>query len=386
MNERRHVVCSRLSLGAVVAGAALVALSAAILWTMAAGADVGSSPRAPAPAQGEISGAVTYVGAVTGTHLIWVGAFTTTLGGPPVAAVHLNGPGQYALTVEAGAYHVYAGMDADDSGGEPDPAVDPIGGYGGNPVTVAAGATVGGVDIVLRDPGVGAGSISGRVSYTGQVTQTHNVVVIVIRPGEQQPAYAAVIFGAGPYTVSNVADGIYAVAAFMDLGDDMGPPQPGEPFAWYDPNGDGQPDFATLSGGVAVTGINIALHDPTPPAAGSIAGQVSYAGRITGTHTIIVFVARQGEQGPPAYHAILAGPGAYTVTNVAAGDYMVGAYMDLDGDMAAPEPDEPLAFYDANADRQPDPVTVHGGPVTGIDIALSDPIRRIYLPLALRKS
>ncbi|MBM4457273.1 MAG: hypothetical protein FJ011_05820 [Chloroflexi bacterium] len=385
MNERRYMVGSRLSLGAVVAGAALIALGAAILWTMAAGADVGSSPQAPALTHGEISGAVSYVGAVTGAHLIWVGAFTTTLGGPPVAAIQMNGPGPYTLTVEAGTYHVYAGMDADDSGGDPDPSVDPIGGYGGNPVTVAAGATVGGVDIALRDPGVGAGSISGRVSYTGQVTLTHNVVVIVIRPGEQQPAYAAVIFGAGPYTVSNVADGIYAVAAFMDLGDDMGPPQPDEPFAWYDPNGDGQPDFVTVVGGSAVGGINIALHDPVAPATGSIAGQVSYAGRITGTHTIIVFVARQGEQGPPAYHAILAGPGAYTVTNVAAGDYMVGAYMDLDGDMAAPEPDEPLAFYDANADRQPDPVTVHGDPVTGIDIALSDPIRR-YLPLTLRKS
>jgi len=60
--------------------------------------------------------------------------------------------------------------------------------------------------------------------------------------------------------------------------------------------------------------------------------------------------------------------------------------MDLDGDMAAPEPDEPLAFYDPNGDHQPDLVTVHGGPVTGIDIALSDPVQRFYLPLALRKS
>jgi hypothetical protein len=376
----------RASLAVIVAGMALAALGGALLWASAAGADVGSPASPPVAATGTIRGAISYVGAVTGTHLVWVGAFTTTQGGPPAYGVQMNGPGPYTLTVEAGVYHVYAGMDADDSGNEPNPPADPIGGYGGNPITVTAGATVSGVDIVLRDAGAGVGSIAGQVSYTGQITQPHNVIVIVIRPGEQQPTYATVIVGAGPYTVGNVADGVYAVAAFMDLGDDMGPPQPDEPFAWYDPNGDGQPDFVTVVGGAAVTGINIALRDPTPPATGSIAGRISYTGRITGTHTIIVFVARQGEQGPPAYHAILAGPGAYTVTNVADGNYVVGAYMDLDGDMAAPEPDEPLAFYDPNGDHQPDLVTVHGGPVTGIDIALSDPVQRFYLPLALRKS
>ncbi len=230
----------------------------------------------------------------------------------------------------------------------------------------------------------GVGSISGQVTYTGQVTTLHNIAVIVIRQGEQQPAYNAVIAGAGPYTVGNVADGAYTVAAFMDLGDDMGPPQPGEPFAWHDPGGDGQPDVVTVTGGNAVTGINIALHDPAPPANGSIAGQVSYAGRITDTHTIIVFVARQGANDPPAYNAILTGPGLYTITGVADGVYSVGAYMDLDADMAPPEPDEPFAYRDLDGDRQPDPVPVNGGPVTGIDIALRDPARRTYLPLIIK--
>jgi hypothetical protein len=141
----------------------------------------------------------------------------------------------------------------------------------------------------------------------------------------------------------------------------------------------------TVIGGNPVAEVNITLRDPAPPAPGSISGRVSYTGRITGTHNVIVFVGRQGEQGPPAYVAILAGPGPYTVTNVADGVYVVGAYMDVDGDMAAPEPDEPLAWYDPGGDRQPDSVTVHGGPVTGIEIALSDPTRRAYLPLVWKK-
>ncbi len=67
--------------------------------------------------------------------------------------------------------------------------------------------------------------------------------------------------GAGPYTISNVADGNYLLVAFMDTGDDMGPPQPGEPLGWYDPGGDGSPDVVTVSGGAHLTGIDIILRD-----------------------------------------------------------------------------------------------------------------------------
>jgi hypothetical protein len=87
MVERGNSLHCRLSLAAAITGMALAALTAALLGAMAVGADAGSSPRTPALATGSISGAVSYVGAVTGTHLVWVGAFTTTLGGPPVAAV-----------------------------------------------------------------------------------------------------------------------------------------------------------------------------------------------------------------------------------------------------------------------------------------------------------
>jgi hypothetical protein len=260
------------SLIALVVGLTLAVVGGLTAW--AAGAaepalpSTGTEPQPPQTlaAPGVITGTITYAGTVTGTHLVWAGAFTTTLGGPPAFSTTRSGPGPYTITVAAGVYHIYAGMDADDSGGPPDPAVDPMGTYAHNPVTVTDGALITGVDIVLLDPApppTGTGSIRGAISYTGHVTAAHNVIIFASRQGEAgPPAYATVIPGPGPYTITNVADYTYTVGAFMDLGDDMGPPQPGEPFGWYDPAGDGWPDPVIVSGGNPATGVNITLHDP----------------------------------------------------------------------------------------------------------------------------
>ena len=51
------------------------------------------------------------------------------------------------------------------------------------------------------------------------------------------------------------------VAAFMDRDGDMGSREPDEPMGWYDPGGDGNPDPVIVSGGGAVTGIDITLRD-----------------------------------------------------------------------------------------------------------------------------
>lgn len=210
-----------------------------------------------------ISGDIAYAGAVTGTHMVWVGAFTTTLGGPPAFSMTRSGPGPYTLTLAAGVYHLYAGMDADDSGGAPDPAIDPLGGYALNPLTVTAGAVITAVDILLTDPSPpAAGSISGRIAYSGVITGTHHIVIFAGRQGDPgPPAQAAVITGTGVYTIAHVPDGDYLVGAFIDLGGDMGPPQPDEPFGWYDPTGDGEADAVAIREGSAATGIDITLRD-----------------------------------------------------------------------------------------------------------------------------
>lgn len=238
----------------------LLALLAAVVAARPASPPAEASRRASLAL---ISGDIAYAGAVTGTHMVWAGAFTTTLGGPPAFAMTRSGPGPYTLTVAAGVYHLYAGMDADDSGGAPDPAIDPLGGYALNPLTVTAGAAITAVDILLADPSPpAAGSISGRIAYSGVITGTHNIVIFAGRQGDPgPPAHAAVIAGTGVYAIAHVPDGDYLVGAFIDLGGDMGPPQPDEPFGWYDPTGDGQPDAVAIRAGGAATGIDITLRD-----------------------------------------------------------------------------------------------------------------------------
>ncbi len=213
---------------------------------------------------GTITGAIGYSGAVTGTHLMWAAAFTSAQEGPPLYSYNRMGPGPFTLTVAApDVYYISAGMDADDSGGAPNPPIDPVADYAGNPVTVGAGGTVSNVNIMLADT-VPAGSISGTISYTGAVSSAHNVVVMAQRLGDPPgpPAYSTVIFGPGPYTITNVTQYTYTVSAFLDRGDDMGAPQPNEPLGVYDPSGTGTAAPVVVSGSATVTGIDIMLLDP----------------------------------------------------------------------------------------------------------------------------
>jgi len=142
----------KVGLTAFVAVLLLAAMGMAVAWAAGAEGQAMSHPRRPRGAEfrqatGTIVGTVSYSGVIPGTHLVWVGAFRGQEG-PPLFAAHLDGPGSYTLTVEAGIYDIHAGMDADDSGGAPDPGIDPMGSYARNPVIVAAGATLTGVDII----------------------------------------------------------------------------------------------------------------------------------------------------------------------------------------------------------------------------------------------
>jgi hypothetical protein len=366
----------RAGLAILIALLAPTVLSIALAW-----APVDNS-SAPADSTGAISGTVIYAGHVTGTHMIWVGAFTPTQNGPPVASVTLGGPGPYTMTsVPAGVYNIMAGLDVTDTDGPPNPSIDPMGAFAHNPVTVTAGGMITNIDITLLDPATG--SVSGWITYTGHITTPNNVIVYASRAGEQgPPAYHAIISGPGPYTITNMAAYTYTVAAYMDLGNDMQPPQPDEPFGWYDLGNDNVPDQIVVGSG-PITDINITLRDPTPPS-GSIAGRTSYAGAITGTHNIVILASRWGEQGPPAYFTVTYGTGPYTISQVADYTYTLAAFMDRDGDMGQPKPDEPVGWYDPNGDKSPDPVIVVGGvAVTDINIALRDPYA-VYLPVMLR--
>jgi hypothetical protein len=266
MNGKRFFFY-RISLIFLSIGLALMSVSVIVVLADGSGPrsiTISNNGRPSAP--GSVSGEVFYTGTITGTHLVWIGAFTSTQGGPPVFSVMRDGPGPYTLAdIAEGVYYIKAGMDADDSGGQPDPAVDPMGSYLNNPITITDGVVITGVDITLVDPTpppTGTGSILGWISYTGPITPSHQIIIFATRLGDQSPSYSTVISSAGAYTITNVAAYTYTVGAFMDLDDDMGPPEPDEPFGWYDPLGDGVPDPVVVYDSLPSLGIDIILLDP----------------------------------------------------------------------------------------------------------------------------
>ena len=109
----------------------------------------GKSPNAP----GTITGTVTYTGTITGTHMVWIGAFTSTQGVPPAFSVIATVLDLiHWLMLPKGSTTSWLAWTLMNSGGPPDPNIDPIGLYPNNPVTVTNSALITGVDIALYDP------------------------------------------------------------------------------------------------------------------------------------------------------------------------------------------------------------------------------------------
>ena len=106
-----------------------------------------------------------------------------------------------------------------------------------------------------------ARTISGRITYEGTVQPLHQIVIVANRQGEQAPAYSTILRQPGPYSIPNVTDASYTLIAFMDLGDDMGPPGANEPYGTYDANADGKPDEVVIKDGKGLAGVDIAVRD-----------------------------------------------------------------------------------------------------------------------------
>ncbi len=119
-----------------------------------------------------------------------------------------------------------------------------------------------------------SGSISGTVTYYGGITGTHEIAVGARLGSPSGPRVAGIrIPGPGSFTLGSLEDGTYYVGVHLDADDSGGPPADWEPWAWYDPDRDGQPDPVVISGGQAVTGVDIAIGGPWLPLGGpTIAG------------------------------------------------------------------------------------------------------------------
>jgi predicted outer membrane repeat protein len=103
------------------------------------------------------------------------------------------------------------------------------------------------------------GTISGRVIYYGNIIGHKIYISAHIATNVDPVASTNILNPGGDYTIGGVPDGTYYVGAFLDVNDSGGgPPDAGEPQAWYDSDGDGDADTVTVSGG-DLGNINIPL-------------------------------------------------------------------------------------------------------------------------------
>jgi hypothetical protein len=216
-----------------------------------------------APASGSISGTITYDGSYDADHEVLVSAHLS-LNGSPVASVHIDGPGVYSLAeISDGSYYISAFLDIHDRGGGPPDAGEPVGWYDadgdGNPDQVIInGSNMSGIDITMED--ITDEYIQGTACYFGGAQGSGQIEIGLHTVVGQEPVTYQYLSSrpCADYIFSGGPSGTYYVSLFYDLDGSSGPPDDGEPIAWYDEDGDGNPDPIIYTGDV-ITDINVTL-------------------------------------------------------------------------------------------------------------------------------
>jgi len=224
-----------------------------------------SAPQASqaATTAGSISGTVTYYGSHETNHEVFVAAHLV-FNEDPVASVHIDGPGIYSLAdVPDGSYYISAFLDIYDRGGGPPDMGEPIGWYDangdGNPDQVAiSGGNIPGIDILMED--ITDEYIQGTACYLGGAEGPGPIEIgLHTNVGEEPVTYQYLSDRpCADYIFSGVPPDTYYISMFYDLNGSSGPPEPGEPIAYYDGDGDGNPDPISYTGNV-ITDIDITI-------------------------------------------------------------------------------------------------------------------------------
>lgn len=211
-----------------------------------------------------ISGTVTYDGEYGTDHQVLVSLHANP-NSEPVASVHIEGLGDYSLTgISTGTYYVSAFLDIKDREEGPPEFGEPLGWYDPNDdgtpdaVTVS-GSNLTGIDILMSD--IDSNYIRGTACYLGGAYGPQGRVEVGLHDqiDEEPLTMQFISLPCEEYTFSGGPSGTYYVSLFYDVDGSSGPPDPGEPFAYYDANGDGSPDPVVYNTGDAIEDIDITI-------------------------------------------------------------------------------------------------------------------------------
>jgi photosystem II stability/assembly factor-like uncharacterized protein len=223
-----------------------------------------------------------------------------------------------------------------------------------------------------------SGSISGTVTYYGGLESgTFHLNVYYTTDPNQPPGGGIDLSGSGDYTLAGLPDGTYYVCISIDPGDGGGP------YTCYDPNGDGMADPVEVSGGGAVTGIDISLGGPWLPLGGpaveggqvtalavhpAISGTVYAAVQSRNADWFVPTTIYETSDGAASWTAIYTAPRLVT-TLAAAGSVIYAGDYNRDGVNALP-----LIHYSGDGGMSwSDALPVQDGTIWDVDIHPSLP-------------
>ena len=178
------------------------------------------------------------------------------------------------------------------------------------------------------------GKISGNIYYNGDQVGTIRVIVVSYSPQGADILHYTVnnINKPGPFTMENLTDGLHFIGAFMDV-DGNNLPHYNEPCGFYR-----YPIY--ISQGKEVTNVDFPILD-LPRGTASIEGKINYTGCQKGH----VFVIALGLSFTPITitSCNLEATQNYQLNGLAAGKYIVAAFLDANGNVL-PGLDEPFAI------------------------------------------
>ncbi|OQB24655.1 MAG: Dispase autolysis-inducing protein precursor [Chloroflexi bacterium ADurb.Bin180] len=213
------------------------------------------------------------------------------------------------------------------------------------------------------------------MEYDGRwLGQGHILVQLFRRLGGQCVTSTLWTTASGDYAFGGLTEGDFYLRVWLNPTEHPGEPLPYDLVAWYDTNGDGQPDTLAVPRGGQGNAGTIALHDP--PSA-TVRGTIHYSGRQSNQHWLTVR-AMGGPEGRQmlAETSCLACGGAYTLP-VMANSFSVHAWLDANDNGVVDWPD-PTGYYDPDKLGYPAGITPAksrepGASVSGCDFGLSDP-------------
>lgn len=198
------------------------------------------------------------------------------------------------------------------------------------------------------------GKISGTISYSGAKTGPVMVALLALPPDMDDPLMLQTLENPGAYEISGLPDATYFIAAFMDINGN-GFPGFDEPIGIF-------PGPIMVENGGQVDFIDFEIKE-LPSGTASVSGNVNYTGAMSGE----VHVYALGFTKTPftSTHFEWGGNNEYSVQGLFSGEYLVVAFMDLDGN-GMPDLTEPMGVPEQSVKLE------DGEQRTGVDITMFD--------------